>query len=596
MSTNNDGFDSERIRKALLVVSFIGIAGCIAVFIPAVRSTIIAYGESLLHRQLDSENWNYQLLFTAWAGLLVSMSLVGILSSKFQAISIPSKHKHKFYTGVIMLLIGIFSGVLVFLAASNKAIWLDEAYSLAPIKSSWKEILLIEQADVHPPLFFLLEKAWSLIFGDSIFAMKCLSILPVILTMLVAAWFLRQEFSDKAAVLFLLCFIASETIVYYSTEIRMYSWALFFITLAGICGWFIIKSGKAIWWGGFMLCAEAAAYTHYYAAAIAVIGYAGLLCYILRYDRKNTLKALGSAAVGVLACLPWLPSAVNSFARASGDFWIPPLRIADMILYVYTVFAAGNRIVALGFFGLFLFVFCLSVGKKNKTKGDGFAFGGLGCILTLGVIGILIALLVRPLLQARYLFPGYGLVWLFFAIEGASIKRKRVFAFVCVCLLAFGAVTLSSSAYKDKKEHQDFMRFYAYLSEQIQPDDLFIFPPQEGSHMPGICACLFPGRQYACQLEEEEESFFSKIFFGETWALFDNTHIAYETLSDSERFQGKTAWLIVSEKDSDGNPSDFVLPPEAQAQWRGLFGWNFYRFNLYRITDWSLSDMWSLSF
>jgi hypothetical protein len=55
-------------------------------------------------------------------------------------------------------------------------------------------------------------------------------------------------------------------------------------------------------------------------------------------------------------------------------------------------------------------------------------------------------------------------------------------------------------------------------------------------------------------------------------------------------------YIIVSEKDSDGNPSDFVLPPEAQAQWRGLFGWGWYRFNLYRITDWSLSDIWSLSF
>jgi uncharacterized membrane protein len=76
---------------------------------------------------------------------------------------------------------------------------------------------------VHPPLFFLLEKAWSLIFGDGVFAMKCLSILPVVLTMLVTARFLGKEVSPRAAVLFLLCVIASESVVHYRIEIRVYS-------------------------------------------------------------------------------------------------------------------------------------------------------------------------------------------------------------------------------------------------------------------------------------------------------------------------------------------------------------------------------------
>jgi hypothetical protein len=89
--TKNKDFDSPRIRKALSVVSFIGIAGCIAAFIPTVRSFIIAFGETLVHRQLNHEIWNYQLIFMACAGLLVSMSLLCILSRKFQALSIPAE-------------------------------------------------------------------------------------------------------------------------------------------------------------------------------------------------------------------------------------------------------------------------------------------------------------------------------------------------------------------------------------------------------------------------------------------------------------------------------------------------------------------------
>ncbi|MHB9293386.1 hypothetical protein Holit_02507 [Hollandina sp. SP2] len=581
----NRDFDSPFIRRALTAVSFIGIAGCSAVLIPAVRSPLIRFGETLMRRQLNHEIWNYQMVFMACAGLLVSISLLCILSKKLQGISIPAEQKNKFYTGGMILLIGAFSGALIFLAASNKSIWVDEAYSLAPIKHSWKEILLYEKADVHPPLFFLFEKAWSLIFGDGIFAMKCLSILPVVVTMLVTTWFLRKEFSDKAAVLFLLCFIASETMVHYSIEIRMYSWALCFITLAALCGWFIIKRGTAIWWGLFILCAEAAAYTHYYAAAIAAIGYAGLLFYILKYDRKNTMKALVSALAGVLVYLPWLPTAINSFTRASENFWIPPLQIRDIIGYGYMVFAAGNRIVALVFLGLFFLVFCRFMIEKNKTKQDGFAFGGLSCIILLAVIGILIALFIRPLLQARYLFPGCGLVWLFFAIEGASIKRKRVFVFLWVCLLAVGIITWSSSIYKERKEHQDFMRFYTYMSEQIQPDDIFIFP-QESTHLPNISAYLFPGHRMVWNIS------LNNGLGNEFQSMFNRTLVDLDALSD--RVSDERAWLILSERDED-SPNDFVPPSETQAQWRGLFGWGFYQFNLYRLTNWSLSDIRALS-
>jgi hypothetical protein len=88
--TKNNDFDSPRIRKALSVVSFIGIAA----FIPAVCSLIIAFGETLVHRQIDHEIWNYQLIFMACAGLLVSMSLLCILSKQFQTLSIPAERQN----------------------------------------------------------------------------------------------------------------------------------------------------------------------------------------------------------------------------------------------------------------------------------------------------------------------------------------------------------------------------------------------------------------------------------------------------------------------------------------------------------------------
>jgi hypothetical protein len=576
-SSNKDYFCSGPVKKALKAVFVMGIVGCTVVLIPAVRFAIITFGENLIHRQLN-DIWNYQLLFMACAGLFVFITLGVILSKIFQEIRIPDNSEDAFYTITSVILIGIFSGMVMFLATSNQSMWLDEVYSLAPVKHTWKEILVHEQADVHPPLFFLLEKCWSLLLGDGILAMKYLAMLPVILTMVVTTWFLRKEFSNKAAVLFLLCFIASETIVHYSIEIRMYSWALLFIIMTALAAWFIINTGKTIWWAVFVLSAEAAAYTHYYAAALAVIGYLFLLAYILKFDRKKLLKALLSALAAILLYVPWLPSAINSFTRASNDFWISPVTIKDIIEYGYTVFLAGNRIVSLCFFGVFCVVFCKFLVRKNKTKEDGFAFGGLCCIIILAVTGILIAMLIRPLLQSRYFFPGYGLVWLFFAIEGASIKHKEVFVLVCGILLSFGIVTMSSSVYKERKEHRDFTQFYTYMLEEIGPDDLFIFPSQEG-HTVGITAYLFPGHWYAYKSSGALIPSFGEL----TWTLLGSTRIDYDALSNTERFSGKAVWLIVSEQDSDGKPSTFVLPPDVQAQYCGFFGWSWYSFRVYRI-------------
>jgi hypothetical protein len=110
------------------------------------------------------------------------------------------------------------------------------------------------------------------------------------------------------------------------------------------------------------------------------------------------------------------------------------------------------------------------------------------------------------------------------------------------------------------------------MTEQMSPDDVFIFPRKE-DHMVGVTAGIFPGHRYAYQFPKSSMSSFSET----CWAFWGNTRMEYEDLSD---IQGSGAWLIVSE---NGFESDFVMPPDARAQWSGLFGWGFYKFNLYRI-------------
>jgi uncharacterized membrane protein len=374
-----------------MALSLAAIDVCLLVLLPSIRAALIAFGEMLVHRPLNAERWQQVLLSMAFAGMFVSASLLFIVSKRFEVISeaFPVEKLKPYYTIIEFGLIGLFAGAAILFAVSNNAIWVDEAYSLAPVRHSWRNLLAIEAEDVHPPLFFLLEKCWSIVFGDSVFSMKFVSILPAVLTIVYHQSFFKKV-SGTAAILFLLCCAASSSIVHYIIEIRMYSLALFFVTMTGLSAWRIIKSGKARSWVTFLLCALGAAYTHYYVAAVCVIGFLFLFAYVCRYERRQIRAALCTAFDAVLDYLPWLFVALRSFSKASGDFWIEPLSFRTIAGYAVFVFNTGNNpLMAFGFFALFVAVFIFALVRKNKTKIEFFVFCALSCLIILTAVGIL---------------------------------------------------------------------------------------------------------------------------------------------------------------------------------------------------------------
>jgi hypothetical protein len=365
----------------------------------------------------------------------------------------------------------------------------------------------------------------------------------------------------------------------------MYAWAFFFVTMAALCAWYIIKNRKIKWFALFILCAEGAAYTHYYAAATVAIGYILLFIYFLVYDRKNIYKIALAGLAGIALYAPWLPVALESFSQNFGNFWIGPITLYDIAKYIFLIFASGGIPITPLYILLFCAVFCVFLVKKQKDKKDYFIFGGFACLILLAAAAILASLLTHPVLVAHYLFPACGLLWLFFAAESASIKNisatgKRAFIFMCGLLLYLGLCNANYSISNEKKEHREFMQFYDFMTENIRPGDVFIFTPDQGQAT-GVIACLFPGHEYVYPSPYSALGLLSET----CWAQFGSTYIDSAELSDIDRFRGKGVWLIAS--DQDKNQNYFEQLEEAQAQWQGAFGWGIYwgwcQFNLYRI-------------
>jgi 4-amino-4-deoxy-L-arabinose transferase-like glycosyltransferase len=444
---------------------------------------------------------------------------------------------------------------IIFFAISTEWIWFDESFSLALVKHPLKDIILLTATDVHPPLYYLILKTAVVLFGDPIYIAKLVSAFPIMLTLIFSVLFLKKNFSDKAAILFIFCFMASQDIICYSAEIRMYSWALLFVTMAAIAAGYIISTQKMVWWGVFLFCAECAAYTHYYAGVTVGIGYLLLLCYIIKFDRKKKIiPALLVALLCLLLYLPWILIAARQFSTFSDNTWISSLTIHDISLFVLNIFSVGyfrdqqsilskDSILSFLFITLFLCLFVRFLIRKNKTQKDFIALYGLGSVALLHVFGVSISLLIRPMFLFRYVIPVYGLVWLFFAIEGSLIKSKKIFIGLNVVIFVFGCIVFRSLFSLQREKNEEFKTFHSCFVSQINPNDILVY---EGNSFLDfyMVSYLFPKHPMMMMKRDTDWSYYEVYD-----KIFEVNFIAYSELFNSDKFKNSRILRFMNASD-----------------------------------------------
>ena len=250
--------------------------------------------------------------------------------------------------GAALVLTGI---VLVGLALrgyrlSARSVWFDEAFSWRLIQFPLGEMVARTARDNHPPLYFLLLKAWSGLFGSSELALRSLSVLFGGLTILGMYLFTVEAFGrgrradadqerqphPRTLGLLIAALVALTAFqVRWSWEVRMYSLGT---ALAAFSSWAMFRCLRptarrrdALLYGVLLL---AFVYTHYYALftlAAQAIFLAGFLLVRARGKLGAVLRdpcfhhSLLAAAIVVLGWLPWLPEFLAQRAQVQAHFW-----------------------------------------------------------------------------------------------------------------------------------------------------------------------------------------------------------------------------------------------------------------------------------
>lgn len=209
------------------------------------------------------------------------------------------------------------------------SLWHDEAFSALLIKYSWGEMMYRIGLDVHPPMYYIFLRFWHYIFGDSLFALRGMSVLFGVATIIATYYFVNYVFNNRRAALIAALLVAVNPFqAQYVTEARMYTMGAFFAIAGALALVAALRTKKAWYYFWFVLCSAIMLYTHYYLIfMVAALGLYGLW-HTFRENKFAVKKYWQIVLSGILigaSFLPWLKIFLFQLRQVGAGYWIPPM-------------------------------------------------------------------------------------------------------------------------------------------------------------------------------------------------------------------------------------------------------------------------------
>jgi len=394
---------------------------------------------------------------------------------------------------LLIFLLGLFLRIC-YLGAES--MWLDEIFSvemshLNPINIVKENML---QGDSNPPLYYVLLHYWVIMFGDSEFASRMLSVIPGSLSVLLIYKFGRELFNKNAGLIAALIMAVSVFQIKYSQEARTYSLIVFLTLFSNYLFLRLLSGYRYKYVLGYVFITAALIYAHYYWVFYVMAQNVYVFTKLILNPRGEWPGFKRWIAVQFILVVVWLPEFIllkgadamhEGFWRARPDIHT----VIDTILQF-----SGSLQLLILFFVLSAFTVVSAVGANFKS-GPKETVNRAGSLPqdspfsnTIDRVYFLIVLLFTPIIFAfiisrvfnpiygdRYLIGASPALYVLIAagIDNLGFKKLQVFAVILiVCLSLLGIYRYYLSADK----HQWREAVY-YIEENASPGDLIMVSP-----------------------------------------------------------------------------------------------------------------------
>ena len=465
------------------------------------------------------------------------------------------------YTHIAIIILGI---IFISIPIFHQNIWFDESYTVGIVSKSFADIWNIGSNDVHPILYYWMLHILYLIFGSNIYIYRIFSMIPIAILAILGYTHIKKDFGEKVGFLFSFLTLFLPISCVYSGEIRMYTWAMLFVSIMAIYAYRIYKQvennerkTKIKNWAIFAIFSLASCYTHYYGLATAGVINAILFIYLIvrsiknhKTNKENKIYTIDlkcftvSAIMQILLYLPWfMVAVVKQIEGMSNGFWIPAPSLAGM-LQIFTFQFTGNldilfisEPIAITFgliitaYAIYSMIRAIRTDKKQGIKSNNIAGVWAIGIYLIVMLCIFIISIIKPILYARYFLNLTGLFIFFLAFFIAKGGRKILTTILSIIILIV-SMYINYNVSKMNYDESN-TKPLAYVEQDLQEGDMILFG-NEGS-----------GFVLSMQLIDVPNCFYD----GEHWNVepayeaFGKNMLTIKTLEPLDDYKGRI-WIV----------------------------------------------------
>jgi len=172
------------------------------------------------------------------------------------------------YSLIVLALLLLLAAGLRIYHLDYKSLSIDETIGAYYAREPVARIFIMTINDVHPPLFYLVHHAWIQIFGEAESALRSISILFALASLLVLYKVTQRLFSSSAALFAVLLLSISPWHIWVSQNARSNSMLIFLALLSTYCFIRLLQTPARRWFFLYGLATLVALLTHYFAFMI----------------------------------------------------------------------------------------------------------------------------------------------------------------------------------------------------------------------------------------------------------------------------------------------------------------------------------------
>jgi len=315
----------------------------------------------------------------------------------------------------------------------------DESFIQKMAEFSWGEMFDRIALDTHPPLFHVLFKIWTMIFGTSVAAGRALAVLLGMAAVVGTYAFIRRAYhqvdrssrenffeAELPAIVAATILAMTPLQIFWSLQIRMYSLA---VALTAWSSYFLVRAlfaepARKRDWAAYTLVAALLAYSHHFGLFVIAAQYVYAIAYRWFCGSENRFDRLSQVFLSG-ACLfflwePGLVSFLQQREHVSQGFYLPkpgwPV-LGSITHELWVGFGVPTTAVAglLIAQALFVVLLVLALGRRRADY----------LVLLSAVIPVISAIVISWLSQS-ILNGRYFLLTQFFFIAAAAIVACRI--------------------------------------------------------------------------------------------------------------------------------------------------------------------------